>query len=127
MDQLEDVAARTGERFDPAEHQKPTGNQGIGKDLEQAFLGLALKSEGVSARYLGKCEVAGRECDHLVLLTPDGQVNVFLMAHERAPGRLMVADQRLTALLSPAPTGAFIVVAESPKAARRVQKLFVHG
>lgn len=91
------------------------------------FVGLALKSRDVSARYVGKCEVAGRECDHLVLTTAEGHVSVFLMAHEPRGGRVLVADRRMTALLSPAPTGAYIVVAESPRAVRRAQKLFVHG
>lgn len=112
---------------DPALLKDLTAADGPAVEDRLKFLGLALKSKGISARYLGKCEVAGRECDHLVLDTRDGQVNVFLMANERAPGRLMVADQRMTALLSPAPTGALIVVAESPTAARRVRKLFVHG
>jgi hypothetical protein len=91
------------------------------------FLGLALKAEGVSARYVGKCEVAGRECDLLILDTPEGDVSVILMANERPSTRVLVADRRMTALLSPAPTGAYIVVAGSRKAARRAQKLFVHG
>ena len=41
--------------------------------------------------------------------------------------QLLVADRRMTALLSPAPAGAYIVVAESPKAVKRAQKLFVQG
>ena len=91
------------------------------------FVGLALKSDGVSAQYVGKCEVAGRDCDHLVLTTADGHVSVFLMAHEQPSARVLVADRRMTALLSPAPTGAYIVVGDSPKAVRRAHKLFVHG
>jgi hypothetical protein len=91
------------------------------------FLGLALKGEGVSARYVGTCEVAGRDCDHLILDTPEGDVSVILMASEHPSVRVLVADRNMTALLSPAPTGAYIVVAASPKAARRAQKLFVHG
>ena len=91
------------------------------------FLGLAMKTTGVSAQYMGKCDLAGRECDRLVLDTPEGPVTVILMAHEQPSARVLVADQRMTALMSPAPTGAYIVVAASPKAARRAQKLFVRG
>jgi len=91
------------------------------------FLGLAMKTKDVSAQYMGKCDLAGRECDRLVLDTPEGQVTVILMANEQPSVRVLVADQRMTALMSPAPTGAYIVVAASPKAARRAQKLFVRG
>jgi hypothetical protein len=91
------------------------------------FLGLALKTEGVSAQYVGECDISGRACDHLVLETPEGPVSVILMASEPRSGRVLVADQHMTALMTPAPTGAYIVVAGSSKAARRAQKLFVHG
>ena len=55
------------------------------------YAGLALKSKGVSARYVGKCQVAGRDCDHLVLFTPEGHVSVFLMAHEHPSSRVLIA------------------------------------
>lgn len=90
-------------------------------------LGLSLKESGLSARYVGKCEIAGRECEHIVLVTPEGFVSVLLMAHERPSSRVLVVDRRMAALLSPAPTGAYIVVADSPKAVRRARKLFVNG
>lgn len=90
------------------------------------FVGLALKNKDVSVRYAGTCQISGLECDHLVLMTPDGHVSVFLTP-ERASGQVLVADRRMAALLSPAPSGAYIVVAESPAAARRAQKLFVNG
>jgi Protein of unknown function (DUF3379) len=91
------------------------------------FVGLALNSRKVSGHYLGRCEVAGRECDQLVLDTSDGQVSVFLLTSEHPSGRVTVADRQMTAFLSPAPSGAYIVVAASPKALRRAQKLFVRG
>lgn len=91
------------------------------------IVGLALKHEGVSGRYIGKCEVAGRDCDHLVLDTAEDHVSVFLMANERSTERLVVADRRMAALVSPAPAGAYIVVGASPQAVRRAQKLLVHG
>lgn len=90
-------------------------------------LGLVLKKHDISVQYVGTCEIAGQDCDHLVLVTPEGHVSVVLMAHEHASSRVLVADRRMAALLSPAPSGAYIVVAESPKAARRAQKLFVRG
>ena len=90
-------------------------------------VGLALKKEEkekVLARYLGRCRVSGRACEHLELLTYDGSVSVILMEHEHPERPVLVADRRMAALLSPAPHGAYIVVAQSPKAARRAQKLF---
>ena len=91
------------------------------------FVGLALRNEDVSVRYAGTCRIRGRDCDHLVLSTPDGHVSVFLTPHEHPSGRVLVADRRMAALLSPAPSGAYIVVAQSADAARRAQKLFVNG
>ena len=90
-------------------------------------VGLALKKEEkekVLARYLGKCHVSGRACEQLELLTYDGYVSVILMEDEHAAKPVLVADRRMAALLSPAPNGAYIVVAKSPLAARRAQKLF---
>lgn len=90
-------------------------------------VGLALKKEEkekVLARYLGKCHVSGRACEQLELLTYDGHVSVILMGNERAAKPVLVADRRMAALLSPAPHGAYIVIARSPLAARRAQKLF---
>ena len=90
-------------------------------------LGLEFKKSNVSMRYIGKCHLRGNDCDHLVLVTPEGHVSVILMGEEYASQRVLVADRRMTALLSPAPSGAYIVVAESPKAVKRAQKLFVQG
>jgi len=92
------------------------------------YLGLELRKSDVSIRYIGQCEIGGAACDHLVLVTPEGHVSVILMAGEHLSTRVLVADRRMTALLSPAPTaGAYIVVAESPKAVKRARRLFVHG
>jgi hypothetical protein len=91
------------------------------------YLGLELKKSDVSVRYIGQCEIGGAACDHLVLVTPEGHVSVILMSGGNPSTRVLVADRRMTALLSPAPAGAYIVVAESPKAVKRARRLFVHG
>lgn len=105
------------------------GRVGDPRVLERKMkeLGLELKKSGISIRYIGKCQLRGSDCDHLVLVTPEGHVSVILMADEHPSQRVLVADRRMTALLSPAPSGAYIVVAESPKAVKRAQKLFVQG
>jgi hypothetical protein len=105
------------------------GRVGDPRVLERKMkeLGLEFRKSGVSIRYIGKCQLRGSDCDHLVLVTPEGHVSVILMADEHPSQRVLVADRRMTALLSPAPAGAYIVVAESPKAVKRAQKLFVQG
>ena len=90
-------------------------------------LGIALKKSEVSVRYIGQCHLAGAPCDHLVMVTPEGHVSVILVADKHPSTRVLVADRRMTALLSPARDGAYIVVAESPKAVKRARKLFVQG
>lgn len=90
-------------------------------------VGLALKKdekEKILARYLGRCQISGRACEHLELLTYDGYVSVILMENEHPAQPVLVADRRMAALLSPAPHGAYIVIAQSPQAAKRAQKLF---
>lgn len=105
------------------------GRMGDPRVLERKLkeLGLELNKSNISIRYIGKCQLLGSDCDHLVLVTPEGHVSVLLMGDEHPSQRVLVADRRMTALLSPAPAGAYIVVAESPKAVKRAQKLFVQG
>jgi hypothetical protein len=97
--------------------------------MEQGLkrLGLSLKTEGVKVAYAGKCYMPETECDHLVLDTPDGHVSVILVPDYPVGARALVADRRMTALVSPAGQGGYIVVAGSPKVAKRTSKLFVKG
>ncbi len=89
-------------------------------------LGLAMKS-GATVDYVGKCYMPETECDHIVLNTIDGKVSVILVPDYHVEGRVLVADRRMTALVTPAGAGSYIVVAGSPKVARRTEKLFVKG
>lgn len=110
----------------PARAQLPRVDEAVSAQRLNE-VGLALKKEEkekVLARYLGKCHVSGRACEQLELLTYDGYVSVILMEDEHAAKPVLVADRRMAALLSPAPHGAYIVVAKSPLAAKRAQKLF---
>jgi hypothetical protein len=88
-------------------------------------LGLSLKKDGVKVDYAGKCYIPETECDHLVLETPDGRVSVILVPDYPVGSRTLVSDRRMTALVTPAGTGGYIVVAGSPKVAKRTEKLFV--
>jgi hypothetical protein len=91
-------------------------------------LGLALKEGEANAHYVGKCRVDGdRQCDHIVLSTPDGHANVMLVPEYPVHERVFVTDRHMVALVSPAGAGGYIVVADSAKTAKRMEKLFVRG
>lgn len=90
-------------------------------------LGLAMKPGEVTVDYVGKCYMPETECDHIVLNTPDGQVSVILVPDYPVDARVLVVDRRMSALVSPAGSGSYIVVAHSPKVARRTEKLFFKG
>ena len=90
-------------------------------------LGLSLKKDGVKVDYAGKCYMPDTACDHLVLETADGHVTVILVPDYPVGSRVLVVDRRMTALVSPAGSGGYIVVASSSKVAKRTEKLFVKG
>lgn len=90
-------------------------------------LGLSLKMDGVKVDYAAKCYLPDTDCDHIVLKTPDGHVSVILVPDFPVGSRVLIADRRMTALVSPAGQGSYIVVAGSPKVAKRTSRLFVKG
>jgi hypothetical protein len=101
-----------------------------GAYLDQGLrrLGLSLKPGAAVAYHVGTCRMEGvGECEHIVLRTPQARANVILVAHYPESERVLVADRRMVALMTPAGSGAYIVVADSAKAAKSVDKLFVRG
>jgi hypothetical protein len=90
-------------------------------------LGLALKQGEATTHYVGKCYVAAGDCDRIVLSTRDAQANVMLVSDYAFDGRVVVTDKRMTAVVNPIGPGGYIVVADTPKTARRIEKLFVKG
>ncbi|MES2564771.1 MAG: DUF3379 family protein [Pseudomonadota bacterium] len=90
-------------------------------------LGLALDAGDVHAYYAGKCQMARAECDLIILDTPESRANVVLMPHDVLAKRVLVSDRQMTALVTPAKAGSYIVVADSPKVAKRMQRLFRRG
>jgi len=88
-------------------------------------LGLELKNGEVHAYYAGKCQLPGGECDLIVLDTPEARANVVLVPNYPIDARVLVSDRSKTALVNPARTGGYIVVADSPKVAKRMRRLFV--
>lgn len=91
-------------------------------------LGLTLKPGEASAHYVGKCRIDGsRNCEHIVLATDDAHVNIMLVADYPVRERLLVADRHMVALVNPAGTGGYIVVADTAKTAKKMERLLVKG
>lgn len=90
-------------------------------------LGLALNANDVHAYYAGKCQMASAECDLIILDTPESRATVVLMPRDVLAKRVLVSDRQMTALATPAKAGSYIVVADSPKVAKRMQRLFRRG
>lgn len=88
-------------------------------------LGLSLPQDGVTVRYLGKCPVPGGSGDHVVLSTPHGQVTLILIPEYPVGSRVMVADRNVTAVMSPARDGGYIVVAASPRTVRQIERMLL--
>ena len=97
--------------------------------IERALerLGLSLDKQGVRIDFAGRCYMPDTECDHLVLDTPDGRVSVILVPEYPVGPSARVAHRHMTAIVSPAGSGGYIVVAESAEAAQRVQKRLIKG
>jgi hypothetical protein len=99
-------------------------------DMEHGLkrLGLSLKPGAAVAHHIGACRIEGAaECEHIVLSTPEAYANVMLVPDYPLSDRVLVTDRRMVALVSPAARGGYIVVADSVKAAKSVEKLFVRG
>lgn len=90
-------------------------------------LGLTLNDPGGTTYYVGKCHMSGGNCDHLLVSTPGGYANVLLLQDHPVLRRVLVADRSMIALVNPAPNGGYIVVAKSPKLAKRTARLFRRG
>jgi hypothetical protein len=87
-------------------------------------VGVKVKPEA-AMQYVGKCHVTATDCNHIVVSTPDAQANVMLISNYAFESRLMVTDRRMTAVVNPTASGGYIVVAQTPKAARRIEKVLV--
>ena len=99
-------------------------------EIEQGLkrLGLTLKAGEATAYYVGKCHVTDSgPCDRIVLSTPDAHANVMLVPNYPMGDRVLVSDRRMTALVNPAAGGGYIVVADSARTAKRLEKLLVKG
>jgi hypothetical protein len=99
-------------------------------EIEQGLkrLGLTLKPGAATAYYVGKCHLSGSgPCERIVLSTPDAHANVMLVPDYPVGDRVLVSDRRMTALVNPAAGGGYIVVADSARTAKRLEKLLVKG
>lgn len=110
------------------EHQRvgpPAPRRPGGAELRRIGLGLPGDAH---AEYVGECRLGdGGRCEHLVVTADLTQADVILAPDLPAVQRVLVADQRLVGLMNAAATGGFIVVASSPDAARRIEKLLLRS
>jgi hypothetical protein len=112
------------------EDQLPPVPPAEGANVQRGLkgLGLAFQAGDARARYVGKCHINGSgDCDHIVVSAPDVHANVMLVRDYPINDRVLVEDRRMVALMSPAGHGGYIVIAQSLKAAKRVEKLLVRG
>ena len=89
-------------------------------------LGIALHGDAY-AYYAGKCQLAGAPCDLIVVSTQDAYASVVLMPEYTAVKRFIVEDRQMTAVVNPAKSGTYIVVARSPQLARRIDRMIRKG
>jgi hypothetical protein len=102
----------------------PQGKDLVAMEQDLQRLGLKLDPDAARVDYAGKCYMPETECEHLVLDTAEGRVSVVLVPDYPVGERALVMDRRMTALMNPARSGGYIVVAASPQAAKRAAKLF---
>lgn len=96
------------------------------KVMGEALMHLGLKlPAGAHVRYLGKCPVPGGTGEHVVLETPYGHVTLILVPQQPFASRVVVADRNKTTVASPARAGGYILVADSLKRVRQVEKLLM--
>ena len=97
-----------------------SGNE-VEMTQELQRFGLKLK-QPVYAYYVGKCSLSGSDCDLIAVSTQDASAKLILLSDYPANERVLVADRKMTALMEPVKTGAYIVVADTPAQARRIAK-----
>jgi len=90
-------------------------------------LGLTLGASQADTYYVGKCYMAGGECDHILVRSPEGYANILLLPDHPAARRQLVTDRSMTALVNSTPHGVYVVVTQSSKLARRTGRLFRRG
>lgn len=97
-------------------------------EMRQALvqLGLRLPADGVTVRYLGKCPVVPDGTgEHIVLKTALGQVTLILAPGRSFASREVVAYRDRTAIISPARAGGYILIADSQKTIRYIEKMLM--
>jgi len=89
-------------------------------------LGLRLPDDGVTVRYLGKCPVIpDGTAEHIVLKTSLGQATLILAPSRSFASRESVTYRDRTAIVSPARAGGYILVSDSQKTIRSIEKMLM--
>lgn len=103
-------------------------NRGVDPVMMRAAFtrrGLRVPANGTTVRYFDKCPMTGGAGEHVVLQTPFGQVTVILVPDQRFASRVVVADRDKTAVASPAGAGGYILIADTLKSAKQVEKMLL--
>lgn len=90
-----------------------------------ARLGLNAPASGTTVLYFDKCPMTGGAGDHVVLKTPFGRVTLILVPDQPFASRVVVANRDKTAVASPARAGGYILVADTLRSARQVEKMLM--
>ena len=88
-------------------------------------LGLNVPAKGTTVLYFDKCPMTGGKGDHVVLRTPLGQVTLILVPEQPFASRVVVADRDKTAVASPARAGGYILIADTLKNVKQVEKMLL--
>lgn len=103
-------------------------NRGVDTVMMRAAFarrGLRAPANGTTVRYFDKCPMTGGAGEHVVLQTPFGQVTVILLPDQPFASRVVVADRDKTAVASPARAVGYILIADTLKSAKQVEKMLL--
>lgn len=90
-----------------------------------ARLGLNAPASGTTVLYFDKCPMTGGAGNHVVLQTPFGRVTLILVPDQPFASRVVVADRDKTAVASPARAGGYILIADTLKSVKQVEKMLL--
>jgi len=98
------------------------------EEMRQALgqLGLKLPADAIAVRYLGKCPVVPDGTgEHIVLRTAAGQATLILVPRRPVGSREVITHRDRTAIVSPARAGGYILISDSQKTIRHIEKMLM--
>jgi len=104
----------------------PQSGDAARMETELKRVGLAFKDDAY-AYYAGECTLPETKCDLILVSTPEAHAKLVLVPDYSIGERLVIDSGDKIALVSPAKTGTYIVVADTPTAAKHIESLIVKG